>query len=87
MVAGLGQHQQSSLRNYARAFSRARATGVPAAIPRLDDLLADPAFNPLARWLRQRQQQAHVPQLQAEIDGFLALAQLALLRGWMHWTV
>lgn len=73
LVAGLGQHLQSSLHGYAIDFRRARSTGEPAAILTLTDLLADPAFDPLARWLTQRQ--VDLRALQTNIDDFLAQAR------------
>jgi tetratricopeptide (TPR) repeat protein len=73
LVAGLGQHLQTSLRNYAIRLRRARAAGTELAAPRVAQLLADPAFAPLAHWLRQRQ--VPVDQLQSAVDQFLAQAQ------------
>jgi hypothetical protein len=75
LVAGLGQHLQTSLHNYAIVFRRARAAGTEPAIPLLAELLADPAFAPLAQWLRQRQVDA--ARLQAAIDQSLAQARQA----------
>ncbi len=49
LVAGLGQDLQTSLRNYAIDFRRAHAAGTPLTVPRVAELLADPAFHPLAR--------------------------------------
>ena len=46
-------------------------------MPRVAELLADPAFRPLDDWLRQRQ--ADVGEVQAAVDQFLDQArQLAL---------
>jgi hypothetical protein len=70
LVAGLGQDMQTSLHNYAIDFRRAHEAGTPLAVPRLTDLLADPAFDPLARWLRGRQ--VDVDELQAAVDALLA---------------
>ena len=69
LAAGLGQHLQTSLRNYAIIFRRARAEGRPLAVPRLAELLADPAFHPLDQWLRQRGVEPEA--LQQEIDQLL----------------
>ena len=69
LVSGLGQDLQTSLRNYAIVFRRAQAAGTPLAVPRLAELLADPAFRPLDDWLRQRQ--ADVAEVQAAVDQFL----------------
>ena len=77
LVSGLGQDLQASLHNYAIVFRRAIAAGSPLAVPRLDGLLADPAFHSLKEWLRLRQ--ADVADVQAAVDGFLEQArQLAL---------
>lgn len=72
LVARLGQHLQDSLHNYAIRFRRARAAGTELAVPRLADLLADPAFAPLAQWLRERG--GPLDELQAAVDHFLNLA-------------
>ncbi|GAB6042971.1 CHAT domain-containing protein [Endothiovibrio diazotrophicus] len=69
LAAGLWQHLQDSLRNYARVFRRARAEGQPSAVPRLAELLADPAFHPLDQWLRQRR--VDPEELQQTIDQLL----------------
>ena len=77
IVSRLGQDLQASLHNYTIDFRRAHATGSPLVVPRLDGLLADPAFHPLKEWLRLRQ--ADVADVQAAVDGFLERArQLAL---------
>jgi tetratricopeptide (TPR) repeat protein len=73
LVAGLGQDLQTSLRNYAIRFRRAQSAGVPLTVPRVADLLADPAFRPLDNWLRQRQ--ADVTEVQAAVDQALESAQ------------
>lgn len=77
LVAGLGQHLQSSLYNYIIDFRRAHDAGTELSVPRVAELLADTAFNPLAAWLRGRQ--LDVEALQAEVDRFLATAQQAAL--------
>ena len=77
LVSGLGQDLRRSLGNYAIDFCRANAAGSPLVVPRLDGLLADPAFHPLKEWLRLRQ--ADVDDVQAAVDGFLEQArQMAL---------
>ena len=77
LVSGLGQDLQTSLRNYAIDFRRAHAAGTELAVPRVAELLADPAFRPLDDWLRQRQ--ADVAEVQAAVDQVLDQArQLAL---------
>ncbi len=76
-VAGLGQDIQTSLRNYAIDFHRAHAAGADLAVPRVAELLADPAFHPFDQWLRQRQ--VDVVELQAGVDQFLEQARQAAL--------
>lgn len=75
LVAGLGQHLQTSLRNYAIGFRRAHAAGTELAVPRVAQLLADPAFAPLDQWLRQRQ--VDLNELQAGMDQLLAQVRQA----------
>ena len=53
LVAKLGQDLQTSLDNYTIDFRRAHAAGTPLTVPRVAELLADPAFRPLNDWLRQ----------------------------------
>ncbi|MGH8057175.1 MAG: hypothetical protein ACREOH_08060 [Candidatus Entotheonellia bacterium] len=77
LVAGLGQDIQTSLGNYAIAFRRAQAAGTPLTVPRVAELLADPAFRPLADWLRQHQ--ADVAEVQAAVDEALAMARQVAL--------
>ena len=69
LVAGLGQNLQTSLRNYAIDFRRAQAAGTTLTVPRVAELLADPAFHPLADWLRLRQ--VDVAEVQAAVDDIL----------------
>ncbi len=75
LAAGLGQDLRTSLHNYAIDFRRARAAGTTLAVPRVADLLADPAFAPLAEWLRQRG--AGVAEVQAAVDEVLEQARQA----------
>ena len=77
LVAGMGQALQTYLGNYAIFFRLAQAAGTSLAVPTLADLLADPAFAPLATWLTQRQ--VDPASLQAAIDDLLAQAQQAAL--------
>ncbi len=77
-VVGLGQDLQTSLRNYAIRFRRAHAAGAELAVPRVAELLADPAFHPLDQWLRQRQ--VDVAKLQADVDQFLEQVRQAALK-------
>ena len=77
LVSGLGQDLQTSRRNYAIDFRRARAAGAPLTVPRLAEVLADPAFHPLADWLRLKQ--AKVAQVQADVDQILEQTRQAAL--------
>ena len=77
LVAGLGQHLQTSLWNYAIDFRRAQNEGVPLTVPRVAELLADSAFRPLDDWLRQRGDD--VAEVQAAVDQVLEQAQQAAL--------
>ncbi len=72
-VAGLGESLRTSLDNYAIDFRRAQSKGIPLTVPRVAELLADPAFHPLADWLRQRG--ADVTEVQADVDQALETAQ------------
>jgi hypothetical protein len=69
LVTGLGQSYQALLRNYAIDFRRANAAGTELAVPRVAELLADPAFDPLARWLRENK--VNTDELQATVDHVL----------------
>jgi tetratricopeptide (TPR) repeat protein len=77
LAAEIQQHVQTVLGNYALAFRRVHAAGSVPAIPRVAELLANPAFAPLERWLRQRQ--VPLDQLQAAVDQFLDQARQAAL--------
>jgi tetratricopeptide (TPR) repeat protein len=77
LVAGLGQDLQTSLGNYARGFRSAQAAGTPLLVPRVAELLADPAFQSLADWLRQRQ--VDVDEVQAAVDQTLEQVRQAAL--------
>ena len=77
IVARLWQDLQTSLHNYVIRFRRAQTTGTPLTVPRVAELLADPAFRPLVDWLCQRR--TGVGEVQAAVDQFLDQArQLAL---------
>jgi len=71
LVAGLGQHLQTMLRNYAIRFRNA-ADAEPAT-PGIAELLADPAFDPLKQWLNQRS--VNTADLQAAVDQLLEQAR------------
>jgi tetratricopeptide (TPR) repeat protein len=73
LVSGLGQDYQTSLGNYAVRFRHAQGAGTEPRVPRVAELLADPAFRPLDDWLRQ--QKADVGDVQAVVDQFLDQAR------------
>jgi tetratricopeptide (TPR) repeat protein len=75
--AQLGRDIQFVLRNYGFTFRRARAAVSELVIPRLAQLLADPAFHPLDLWLRQNH--VDLNELQAAIDKFIDQARQASL--------
>ena len=77
LAAGLAQDFQLSLRNYAASFRRAHAAGTELTVPRVSQLLADPAFDPLAQWLTQRQ--VNLDELQAAVDNCLDQARKAVI--------
>ncbi|HWX43345.1 MAG TPA: hypothetical protein VN345_19540, partial [Blastocatellia bacterium] len=56
---------------------RAQSAGTTLTVPRVAELLADPAFRPLADWLRQRQ--VDLDELQGVVDQFLDQARQAAL--------
>ncbi len=77
LITGLGQDLRDSMRSYANVFRRAHTEGTEPAVPRIDELLADPAFQPLEAWLRKRGVDRE--ELQAAVDEFLEeVRQLAL---------
>ncbi len=77
LVAGLGQHLQTSLHNYAIRYAQAHQSGSELSVPRIADLLAEPAFAPLREWLAQRQVDGG--ELQQAVDHLLAQAHQAAL--------
>jgi tetratricopeptide (TPR) repeat protein len=77
IVARLGQDFQMSLDNYTVRFRRVHAAGTLLSVPRVTDLLTDPAFRPLADWLRQ--QQADVAEVQTAVYQALEVAWQAAL--------
>jgi tetratricopeptide (TPR) repeat protein len=66
LVAGLGGRLMDSLGQYAIRFRRARDAGSVLAVPRVEELLADPAFAPLKHWLSKRE--VPLDQLQSAVD-------------------
>ncbi|MEO1400160.1 MAG: CHAT domain-containing protein [Cyanobacteria bacterium J06635_1] len=77
LVSGLSQSLQTSFSNYVIIFRRARAAGQSLTVPRVTELLVDPAFHPLATWLKQRQ--VKPDELQAAVDQLLDQARQAAL--------
>jgi hypothetical protein len=77
LVAGLGQHLQTTSNNYYARFRNAHAAGTALTLPRVAELLADPAFAPLEQWLSQ--DRADAEELQAAVDQFLSQARQAAL--------
>ena len=73
VVTGLGA--DTSIRNYAIDFRRAKAAGTAFTPPRLAGLLAQPAFRPLAQWLDQRG--VNREELQSTLDQYLEVAREA----------
>jgi hypothetical protein len=69
VVARLGEHLKTSRHNYSFDFGLAHAAGTELVIPRVAELLDDPAFAPLEQWLRLRQ--VDTTELQAAVDQFL----------------
>jgi tetratricopeptide (TPR) repeat protein len=76
-VTRLGQNLRTSLHNYAVRFHRAQAAGTSLTVPRVAELLTEPAFRPLDDWLRQRQ--ASMAEVQATVDQVLDMARQAAL--------
>jgi tetratricopeptide (TPR) repeat protein len=73
LVTGLGESLKTSLHNYAIRFREARAASTMLAVPRVEELLADPAFAPLAQWLSKRE--VPLDQLQSAVDQLLDQAR------------
>jgi tetratricopeptide (TPR) repeat protein len=74
-VADIYRHVQTAIGNYAIAFRNARAAGTQLVVPRVAQLLADPAFAALEQWLRQRG--VDIDELQADLDKFIDQARQA----------
>lgn len=67
--------KMTDFHNYAISFRRAEDTGIALPVPRIAELLTDPAFSALEQWLRRRQVDAG--QLQGAVDEFLEHARKA----------
>ena len=78
LVADLKKDIRDSQRNYAFDFRRAHDAGIELPVPRVAELLAAPAFDPLERWLRLRQ--VDVAELQATVDQVLEQVRQAALK-------
>ena len=74
-LSGMEQNLNASFRAYERAFRSARAAGVELPVPRLAELLANPAFRSLREWLEMRK--VDTDELQAAVDRRLEQAQQA----------
>lgn len=75
VVSGLGESLQTSLKNYVVRFHRAHSAGTTLAVPSVAALLADPAFQSLADWLRLRQ--VDPAEVQAALDQWLEMVRQA----------
>jgi hypothetical protein len=75
LVSGLGQNLQTSLHNYAIDFRQAADSGSELYVPGVEEVLAEPAFSPLAEWLDQRK--IDLTELQAAVDELLEQARQA----------
>ena len=78
LVAGLGQDLKTSLHIYSVRFHRANQEGTTVVVPRLEELLARPDFEPLRRWLEAGT--TNYSELQKSIDQFLDSARTAALQ-------
>ena len=77
LVAGRGQDLQTSLGNYAIDCRRAHAADTPLPVPHVAEFLTDPAFRPLAHWIRQRH--ATGAEMQTAVNHFLDMPRQAAL--------
>jgi tetratricopeptide (TPR) repeat protein len=73
LVAGMVESMQTSLYNYSIDFRQAKAAGTACTPPRLADLLAHPAFHPVAQWLDHRG--INREELQSTLDQYLEMAR------------
>ena len=73
LEGSLGEPFNILLAGYASRFRRAAAAGEWLAVPRLTEVLADPAFAPLDDWLRDHA--ADVAVLQTAVDFYLEQAR------------
>ncbi|HYR06953.1 MAG TPA: AAA family ATPase [Longimicrobium sp.] len=77
LVSGLEQDLRLTLRVFGVRFRRAHDNGISLNVPRVAEFLANPAFEPLADWLRQRG--VDIPKLQTEVDELLEEARQAAI--------
>ena len=75
LVAKLGENLKTTLHKYVFDFRQAQAAGTELSVPRVSELLAAPAFAPLAEWLIQRQ--VPLADIQAAVDQLHAHARKA----------
>jgi hypothetical protein len=73
LEGSLGEPFNVLLAGYATRFRRAAAAGGLLGVPRLTEVLADPAFAPLDDWLREHA--ADVDGVQTAIDFYLEQAR------------
>jgi hypothetical protein len=73
LVSGSGEPLHLALAGYATRYRRGEAVGEPLSVPRLTDLLDDPAFTPLDDWLREHA--ADVAEVQTTADFYLEQAR------------
>lgn len=75
LIAQLNRMQRSMVNGYFTTFVRARRSGKPVEVPRLSDLLNDPAFDLLSRWLKHSRIDA--VELQDAVDHVIGSAKAA----------
>jgi hypothetical protein len=79
LSAGLHQDLQKTLGGYVGAFRQAQESGSELVVPEVAELLADPAFAPLAEWLGQRQ--VDPGKLQQQVNQIMELCKQWALSG------
>ncbi len=73
IVSSIVQHIKTWFANHVSRVRQAQAAGKTFNLPRVAELLADPAFSSLLHWLHQ--QQVDLDELQADVDQFLEQAR------------
>jgi len=77
LVSGLDQDLWDSLNGYAKRFCAALEHGVKLPEPGLSELVAEPEFHPLDKWLRERP--VDMSEVEAAVDNFRVRALLVAL--------